>query len=174
VAASGLAFGWATWLGWLHAIGAHASYVAHSINPYLMPTIMASVRLAGGSLSLAYTIQACVGVAVAMIIWRCFRRGANDLSIAALQVGTFLATPYLFLYDMPMLANAILLYIRNRQIEGRGLGLIDGGIVAAGLLFPAVLMLTTRYHYIGSLALLALFGLIVWRRFEAGSITAPS
>jgi hypothetical protein len=104
------------------------------------------------------------GVAVTVIVCLCFGRGIDDMSIAALQVGTFLVTPYVFRYDMPMLANAVFLYVRRRDV-----GLIDGGIIAAGLLFPAVTTLTTRFYYVNTLALFMLFGLVVWQRFTGAS-----
>jgi Glycosyltransferase family 87 len=164
VVASGLAFGWEMLPGWLHAIANHASYVEQSVNQYLKPTVMATLTLAGVPLTAAYAIQALVGVAVTVIVCLCFRRGTDDMSIAALQVGMFLVTPYVFRYDMPMLANAVFLYVRRRDV-----GLIDGGIIAAGLLFPAVTTLTTRFYYVNTLALFMLFGLVVWQRFTGAS-----
>ncbi|HEY1610642.1 MAG TPA: glycosyltransferase family 87 protein, partial [Paraburkholderia sp.] len=164
VVASGLAFGWEMLPGWLHAIANHASYVERSVNQYLKPTVMATLTLAGVPLTAAYAIQALIGVAVAVIVCLCFRRGADDMSIAALQVGTFLVTPYVLRYDMPMLANAVFLYVRRREV-----GLIDGAVVAAGLLFPAVTTVTTRFYYVNVLALLVLFGLVVWQRFTGAS-----
>lgn len=166
VVTSGLAFGWDMLPGWLHAIANHASYVERSVNQYLKPTVMATLTLAGVPLTAAYAIQTLVGVAVTVIVCLCFKRGADDMSIAALQVGTFLVTPYVFRYDMPILANAVFLYARRREV-----GLIDGGIVAAGLLFPAVTTLTTRFYYVNTLALFMLFGLVVWQRFTGASAT---
>jgi hypothetical protein len=143
VVASGLAFGWEMLPGWLHAIANHASYVERSVNQYLKPTVMATLTLAGVPLTAAYAIQALIGVAVAVIVCLCFRRGADD---------------------MPMLANAVFLYVRRREV-----GLIDGAVVAAGLLFPAVTTVTTRFYYVNVLALLVLFGLVVWQRFTGAS-----
>jgi hypothetical protein len=88
------------------------------------------------------------------------------LSIAALQVGTFLAVPFFFRYDMPMLANAILLLVRVRERKFGQLDAIDFVTVAIGLLFPAVTTLTTRFFYVNSIALIVLFCVIVYRRLE--------
>lgn len=164
VVASGLAFGWDIWPAWLDTLSGHAAYLDRSVNNYLKPTIMANLVLFGVAVPVAHTVQACVGVVVAATVFLCFRRGATDLSVAALQVGTFLAMPYVFRYDMPMLANAILLLVRNRHRTRQPVGLIEVGIIVLGLLAPAVTTLTTRFFYISGLASLLLFGLVVrWR-----------
>lgn len=163
-AAAGLAFGWEIWPAWLHAVSGHAAYLDRSVNNYLKPTIMANLVLFGVAEPVAHAIQAAVGVAVAVIVVLCFRRGATDLSIAALQIGTYLAMPYVFRYDMPMLVNGILLLVRNRARTGRPVSLIEAGIIALGLLAPALNTLTTRFFYVSGLTSLLLFGLVVWWR----------
>jgi len=172
--ASGLAFGWELWPAWLDTLAGHAGYVDRSINNYLKPTIMANLVLLGVALPVAHAVQIGVGVVVAAIVLLCFRRGATDLSIAALQVGTFLAMPYVFRYDMPMQVNAILLLVRDRERSGRGVGPFEAGIIAFALLEPALTTLTTRFFYCSGLSLLLLFGLIVWRRFSSANDVLPT
>jgi hypothetical protein len=167
VVASSLAFGWHIWPAWLDTLAGHAGYLDRSVNDYLKPTIMANLMLFGVAVPVAHAVQACVGVVVAVIVFLCFRRGATDLSVAALQIGTFLAMPYVFRYDMPMLTNAILLLVRNRQRTRQPVGLIEAGIIVAGLLAPAVTTLTTRFFYVSGLASLLLFGLVMWWRLIA-------
>jgi hypothetical protein len=166
-AASGLAFGWGLWLEWWQGLAAHAAYLDQSINNHLKPTIMANLALFGVALPVAHAIQAGVGVAVAAIVFWSFRRRADDLSIATLQIGTFLAMPYVFRYDMPMLANAILLLVRDRARTRQPMNGIEAGIIVLGLLAPAINTLTTRFFYVAGLSLLLLFGLAVWRRFQS-------
>ena len=72
--------------------------------------------------------------------------------------------PYVFRYDMPMLANAVLLLVRDRQLTRLPVGLIEAGIIVLGLLAPAITTLTTRFFYVSSVASLLLFGLVVWWR----------
>jgi len=168
--ATGLVFGWEVWPAWLGQLAGHAEYLDRSVSNYLKPTIMANLVLFGVAVPVAHAIQACVGVTVAAIVWLCFRRGAGDLSIAALQVGTFLAVPYVFRYDMPMLANGILLLVRNRQRTRRPVRLIEAGIIVLGLLAPAVTTLTTRFFYVDGVSLVVLFGLVVWWRMDEGRV----
>ncbi len=166
---SGLVFGWATWPAWLGTLTGHVAFLDEGINPYLKPTIMANLVLFGVALPVAYAIQAVVAAVVAMTVFCCFRRGASDLSIAALQIGTFLAMPYVFRYDMPMMANAIMLLVRDRGRSKQPVGMIEAGIIAFGLLEPAVTTLTSRFFWFSGLSLVLLFGLVVWRRLRSGS-----
>lgn len=165
--ASGLAFGWGLWPAWFDTLSGHAAYLDQSISNYLKPSIMANLVLFGVAVPVAHAIQAVVAVVVAAIVVLCFRRGATDLSVAALQAGTFLAMPYAFRYDMPMLANAIILLVRQRRQTHQYPGLVEAGIIAFALLEPALTTLTTRFFYASGLSLSLLFGLIVWRRFSA-------
>jgi hypothetical protein len=169
VVASGWAFGWALWPAWLDAIGRHAAYVEHAVNNYLKPTLMANLLLFGVAPPVAHAVQAGAAVGVAGVVWLCFRRGATGLSLAALQVGTFLAVPFVFRYDMPMLANAVLLVVRDRQQAKQQPGLIEAAIIMLGLLFPVVVTLTSRFFYFSGMALILLFALIVWRRLGSGA-----
>ena len=165
-AVTALLFGWDIWPAWLGTLTGHAAYLDRSVNNYLKPTIMANLMLFGVAVPVAHAIQTVVAVAVAAIVFLCFRRGATDLSIATLQVGTFLAMPYVFRYDMPMQTNAILLLVRNRERTRQPVGLIEAAIIALGLLAPAVTTLTTRFFYVSGLSSLLLFGLVVWWRLK--------
>lgn len=163
--ASGFAFGWEVWPAWLHAVLGHAAYVEQNVNNYLKPGIMANLVLFGVAVPISHAVQAIVTLVVVGLVTWCFRRGAGDLPVAALQVGTFLAMPFAFRYDMPMTANAILLLVWDRQRSRQPTGLIDTGIIVLGLLAPAVTTLTTRFFYLSGVSLILLFGLIVWRWF---------
>jgi hypothetical protein len=160
---SGLAFGWDTWPAWIDAAAGHAAYVEQSVNNYLKPGIMANLELLKVAVPVAHAVQLVVSLMVAGIVFWCFRRGPRELSVAALEVGTFLAMPFAFRYDMPMVVNAILLLVRDRQRSGRPVGLIEAGIIVLGLLAPALNTLTTRFFYVSGISLVLLFGLIVWR-----------
>jgi len=170
--ASVWAFGWDVWPAWLDGAVGHADYLEHNVNNYLKPGIMANLALFGVAMPVAHAVQALVAVVVAAIVWVCFRRRTGDLSIAALQVGTFVAMPYVFRYDMPMLANAILLLVRDRAKSKQQPGLIETGIIVLGLLFPAIVTLTTRFFYVSGIALILLFALSVWRCLASGRDSA--
>jgi hypothetical protein len=164
--ASGAVFGWTLWLDWAAGLAGHAAYLDVSVGNYLKPGVMANLVLFGVPVPTAHAIQAGIAVVVAAIVVLCFRRGPTDLSIAVLQAGTFLAMPYVFRYDMPMLANAILLMVTDRRRRGQTVNPIEAGILVLGLLAPAITTLTTRFFYVSGLSLLSLFGLAVWWRLR--------
>lgn len=122
----------------------------------------------GVAVPVAHAIQAAVAAVVAAIVFVCFRRGATDLSTAALQLGTFLAMPYVFRYDMPMLVHGIFPMVRNRERTRQPVGLIEVGIIVLGLLALALTTLTTRFFYVSGVSPLLLFGLVVWWRLRPG------
>jgi hypothetical protein len=162
--ASGALFGWDLWLEWAEGLAAHAAYLDVSVGNYLKPGIMANLVLFGVPVPTAHAIQAGVGLVVAGFVFLCFRQGATDLSIAALQIGTFVAMPYVFRYDMPMLTNAILLMARDRRRTGATVNVMEAGILILGFLAPAITTVTTRFFYVSGLSLLLLFGLAIWWR----------
>jgi Glycosyltransferase family 87 len=164
VLASSAAFGWSVWPLWAAQLLAHADWAA-TTKPQYMPTIIATLTFLGVDLPVARRTQAAVAVAVAVIIWVCFRRGVTNLGSAALLVGTFLATPYAFVYDMPMVTNAILAMIYH---EGRMrclLRLPEALVLVWSLILPALIVETWRPGAIRCVPLILLFGLIVWRMF---------
>jgi len=72
-----------------------------------MQSIFAAVRLAGGSVSLAYGAQFALLALVAVTLALIWRRGDMRLKSAALLVGSILATPYCLDYDMMVIAPAL-------------------------------------------------------------------
>jgi hypothetical protein len=167
--AGGAVFGWGLWVDWLEGLSSHAAYLDVSVGNYLKPGIMANLVLFGMAVPVAHAIQAGIGVVVAAIVFLCFRRGPTDLSIAVLQAGTFLAMPYVFRYDMPMLANAILLMARDRRGSGETVNVIEAVVLFLGLMAPAITTVTTRFFYLSGLSLLLLFGLAVWWRLRSAA-----
>jgi hypothetical protein len=84
-----------------------------------MQSIFALVRYFGGSEPLGWAFQWTMIAAVAaalVLLWR--SRVRYSLKAAALATGTLLVTPYLFLYDVMVLAIAVGFLVR--------LGLSDG------------------------------------------------
>ena len=162
ILASSAAFGWSIWPLWLSQLVAHADWAA-TTKPQYMPTIVANLTFLGVALPVARVIQLAVAVAVAAIIWVCFRRGVTNLGIAALLVGTFLTTPYAFVYDMPMVTNAILAVVHSEVRMPRLLPMGEAFILAWSLILPVLMVETWRTGAIRSVPLILLFGLIVWR-----------
>jgi len=78
-----------------------------------MQSLFALVRFFGGSEQLAWMFQCVMSgtVAIALaLMWR--SRVRYSLKAAALAIGTLLITPYLFVYDMMVLAVPVALLVR--------------------------------------------------------------
>jgi hypothetical protein len=163
--ASSAAFGWSIWPLWLAQLVAHADWAA-TTKPQYMPTIVANLTFLGVDLPVARAIQLAVAVAVAGIIWIYFRRGVTNLGTSALLVGTFLATPYAFVYDMPMVTNAILGVLHDEGRMHRPLSMPEAFILVWSLILPVLLVETWRPGLVRSIPLILLFGLIVSRMVE--------
>jgi hypothetical protein len=171
--ASSMAFGLSIWPVWLAQVLAHADWVA-TAKPQYMPTIIANLTFLGVGLPMARGIQLAAAVAVAGIIWICFRRGVTKLTVSALLVGTFLATPYAFVYDMPMVTNAVLAVVHDQRRMYHLLPMPEAVILVWSFFLPVLMVETWRTGAIRSIPLILLFGLIVWHLFRAPRDVARS
>jgi hypothetical protein len=160
VLASGVAFGWSIWPLWFAKLLSHADWVM-DVKDRLNPTITSSLTSIGIDLTTARTVQACVAVFVGVMIWVCFRRGVTMLATASLLAGTFLATPYAIVYDMPLLTSAVLLVLRDREQKNRALTIPELIVLAMSLVVPVIMVATWRPATLRSIPLILLFGLIV-------------
>ena len=95
-----------------------------------MPTVYAGALSAGAPKALAPGLQGVAALIVVRSVWRAFRGRRIDERAAALAlIGTFLATPHAFNYDMPMTSAAIVAFFVARRDAGREVSL--GELVAA-------------------------------------------
>jgi Glycosyltransferase family 87 len=162
VIVSGVVFGWSMWPLWVAKLVPHADWVL-GINDRYNPTITSNLTSIGVDLPMARSIQACVGVVVAVIIWACFSLGVTILATASVLVGTFLATPYAIINDMPMLTNAVLAVLRDEGQTNRALTIPELFVLALSLVLPVIMVSTWRPAMLRSIPLILLFALVVWR-----------
>ncbi len=164
-----LAFGWAVWPAWLSMLPVYAEiFDQETAGLKLMPTVMANLLLAGVTLPVAKGVQAVAAAAVAIVVWRCFRRNPGRLAAAALLVGTFLATPHAFVYDMPMVAAALALFIEARTRAGASSSLAEVLILILAFVFPAFMLISGFNVPVSTLPLVLIFSLILWRDGQIG------
>jgi len=131
---SSAAFGMNIWPVWLGSLVAYSG--SFDTVDYLMPTIAANARMLGAPAYVALTLQACAAIAVALVVWRAFRAGVSPRAGALLVVGTFLATPHAFNYDLPMMTSAVLWYGEERIRATRSLALSEIVILSLALILP--------------------------------------
>lgn len=120
-AISWLAFGTETWTAFFHWLPrASQAFLSDGFAEFgKMQSLLSLTRFLGGSDTLAWTLQwsATAIVAIALIaLWR--SQVSFEIKAAALATGALLATPYLYLYDMVVLAIPIALLIRMGLANG--------------------------------------------------------
>jgi alpha-1,2-mannosyltransferase len=127
-------------------------------------SVFSWARMWGAPISLAYAIQGIVTVAIgAALAWLWRGSAPFSLKAAALCLGTILATPYSFDYDMMVLAPAIAFF----TVDGfaRGFGPWEKTALAALWLVPLVARSVAQVSMIplGVPAMAAVFFLILHR-----------
>jgi hypothetical protein len=113
--ASWLAFGTESWQAFFHwmPIFSQAFLTEGKATWWKLQSLFSLVRYLGGTEQLAWGFQWVLTASVAVVLvlmWR--SRVPYTLKAAALAVGTLLTTPYLFMYDMMVLAVPVALLVR--------------------------------------------------------------
>ena len=136
---SWLAFGTESWQAFFHWMPMFSqAFLTEGRAPWgKMQSIFALVRYFGGAEPTAWVFQWIMSGAVAVLLalmWR--SRISYSLKAAALATGALLITPYLFLYDVVVLAIAVAFLVRIGLSQGfQRYELPALGLVAALLLF---------------------------------------
>jgi hypothetical protein len=162
-ALSWLAFGSASWEAFVHwaPLSSHALIDEGALDWYRLQSVFALVRAHGGSETLAWIVQGMVSLALAVgLAWLWQSRVAFELKAAALASGALLATPYLFMYDLVVLAVAVAFLLRlalAREFLSR--------IEIAALAAAGVLILIYPYvkTHVGLAAVVIVMALIAHR-----------
>jgi arabinofuranan 3-O-arabinosyltransferase len=115
-ALSWLAFGSESWQAFFHWMPMFSqAFLTEGRAPWgKMQSIFALVRYFGGTEQLAWVLQWIMSGAVAVLLalmWRS-RSISYALKAASLAAGALLITPYLFLYDLMVLAIAVAFLVR--------------------------------------------------------------
>jgi arabinofuranan 3-O-arabinosyltransferase len=171
-ALSWLAFGAASWQAFAHwlPITSHEILGEGHADFGRLQSLFGLVRAHGGSEPLAWTVQAAASVAVAVaVVWLWRSRTPFDLKAAALAAGTLVVTPYVYMYDLVVLAVAVAFLIRF-ALEREFWPTEITGLGAAGMLILAFPYAKTQ---VGLAAVLIVLALIVHRACCVATRTAP-
>jgi hypothetical protein len=166
VGASMLAFGAAIWSIWLHSLAVNAPIPAADRLRLdaLMPTLAGNLDLIGVPPTPAHLAQAALALACMGLIWRLWRRRCGVLPVAAVAAAALLATPYGFVYDMPLAAGAVALTFADAADTGRPLGLGETAVLAVAMAMPVEIFTPAGPALpLGALSLVALFAVILRR-----------
>jgi arabinofuranan 3-O-arabinosyltransferase len=112
---SWLAFGTESWQAFFHwmPMFSQAFLTEGKATWWKLQSLFSLVRFLGGTEQLAWIFQWVLSAAVAVVLvvmWR--SRVSYSLKAAALATGTLLITPYLFMYDMMVLAIPVAFLVR--------------------------------------------------------------
>ena len=162
VAASLIAFGADAWHAFFGNIG-HTSQAFLSegwADFSKLQTAFGLTRTLGGSEILAWSVQTAVALAAAAavaLLWR--SRAPYEIKAAALGVGAMLATPYLYTYDLVVLAVPLAFLFRL----GRARGFLAHELASIGLACLLILIFPFVKAPVGFAAVLVVAALIGYR-----------
>jgi arabinofuranan 3-O-arabinosyltransferase len=157
-AASWLAFGSASWEAFLHwlPITGRAVLGEGAADWSRLQSLFGFMRAHGASEAVAWTVQAVGTLAVAVgLVWLWRRRASYEIKAAGLAAGALLATPYIYMYDLVVLAVAAAFLLRLALRSGFSAAEI-GGLAAAGLLILIFPYVNTQVGLAAVLIVLAL------------------
>ncbi len=154
-------FGWTIWGDWLASLPGYSRQFDVEGAHRFMPTITATLQVLGATPSMAWLVQAVAAICVATITWSSFREGITPLATAALFVGTYLATPHAFIYDLPSMTGAVLYFIRHRLQSDASFLSGEIAILLMAMTFPVMMVWIGPGVPIGVLSEVLLLSLIV-------------
>lgn len=165
-ALSWLAFGSAPWLAMAQSLSTANQLVLADggMGWGKLQSLFGLVRALGGGETLAWLAQGGLAVAIAAaLVWLWRSDVPFCLKAAGLAVGTVLVTPYVFAYDLVVLAVAVAFLLRIAL--GHGFKQLEGyALAASGALLLSYIVATTQVGFIASLIVAVLIG---WRVRDA-------
>jgi arabinofuranan 3-O-arabinosyltransferase len=161
-AASWAAFGADAWRAFAAGLGKSSqAFLSDGWADFgKLQTAFGLTRSLGGSETLAWSVQAGVVVLAATaiaVLWR--SRSSYEIKAAALGTGAMLATPYLYMYDVVVLAVPLAYLIRL----GRSRGFLPHELSAMGFVCLLILIFPFVKAPVGFAAVLIVAGLIARR-----------
>ncbi|MGD0419967.1 MAG: glycosyltransferase family 87 protein [Xanthobacteraceae bacterium] len=168
--AAWFAFGSDTWQAFFANIG-------HTSQAFLsdgwadwgkLQTAFGLTRMLGGGETLAWAVQGAVALVAAIaiaLLWR--SRAAYEIKAAALATGAMLATPYLYTYDLVVLAVPLAFLFRLGHVRG----FLPHEMAGIGVACLLVLIFPFVKAPVGFAALLVVAALIARRAIVPQSAT---
>ena len=160
--ASWLAFGTESWQAFFHwlPLSSQAFLTEGRAAWWKLQSLLALVRYLGGADQLAWALQWILTASVAAVLalmWR--SRVPYTMKAAALATGTLLCTPYLYMYDMMVLAIPVAFLVRT----GLNSGFRSHEIPALGCAMALILTFIFAGLPVGLGATLIVGGLVLCR-----------
>ena len=154
------AFGPAMWVAWLGSIEVNAQLFANNAAKLQasMPTLAPALLAVGLDHRLVGAVQVAIFAAIAWLLWRKTRSAPSRTLVHLVPIGTIIATPYAFIYDLPMVTTAILAIVDERQRTGPALVPREWLVVILALSLPILALAALLPGFLGPAVLgLALY-----------------
>jgi arabinofuranan 3-O-arabinosyltransferase len=169
---SWFAFGTESWQAFFHWMPAFSqAFLAEGKAPWWkMQSLFALIRYFGGTEQLAWICHWILSAGVAVVLavmWR--SRVSYSLKAAALATGALLVTPYLFMYDMMVLAIPVAFLVRI----GLKTGFRPYELAALGCALALIVSFTFSGVPLGFAATLIVAGLVMRRAGPWRAAPAP-
>ena len=133
-----------------------------------MPTVLSAMKLMGADFLTAAVIQVIVGLTTVMIVgWVWHSKASPAIRSSVLVLGSFLVTPYSFVYDNVLTAIALACL----GWEGYTNGWLTGEKVCLSLAWIAPIYLSFYYGYLLILPIILLF-LMAIRRMKSENLVS--
>lgn len=162
--ASVAAFGSACWTRLPAALAGLSDVVARlPVLDHLAPTVTGGMRLVGAGPGAVQAAQIVAALAAATGVWFACWRGLSPLGAAAVMAGSFLATPYAFHYDLPVLTGAVLTLATAGNDRNETYTTPEMVVLIAAVLLPALMLVQPLGLPWGMLVPGAVFALILRR-----------
>jgi hypothetical protein len=158
------ALGLSIWETWWQALPEYAVLFDQAAPTHLMPTVLTNLQMLGVPKIIARGAQLAAALFAAAVVWRAWRCLPHSLAVPALLAATCLATPHAFIYDLPMLSSAVLLFAAHRLRSTGCLILPEIGVLIFVLAIPAIMSLRDVHAPISTVAI----GLFLALIFAAG------
>ena len=164
ISASAAVFGIGVWTSWwqhLPSIGATIAWKTMELR-FVMATVTSNLLVFGATPMQAHVVQALSYLAMAILVWRCFRDGVCMLGAALVGAGTFLATPFAFGYDLAVFNLAVIVTASERWRRHGSFNFLEIVILVLGFLLPWCVISGTMFRF-SSVVVFAVVCLIVRR-----------
>ncbi len=172
-ATSWAVFGTGTWQAFVGNIG-HTSqaFLSDGLADWRkLQTAFGLTRILGGSETLAWLVQGAVALVAAAAVAALWRSKARyEIKAAALAVGAVMATPYLYIYDMAVLAVPLAFLFRL----GRSSGFLPHEWTGIGVACLLILIFPAVKLPVGFAAALIVAALIARRAMTAPEVAAAA
>ncbi len=180
VGLSTAAFGNDVWLGWVRHLPSIMAVRSGHIADWatLLATVSANLTCLGLGRHTADAIQTVSLLGCGALTWWCFRPGLaaredrHLLSVSVLGIATFLATPFAFIYDLPLFTAAVLLFVEERRRSNGAFTFSEIMVVIVALLLPWLLLIRT-FQGCSSLFVLLVLSTVLRRLRHLGDAEGP-